>query len=236
MIPHDAAPEHEFEAERGLPERLPADERLLWQGAPDWRILARDAMHLRAVSIYFGVLLLWRGVTVLSGGGSAVDALVAVAWLAPLALVCIALLASMAWLVSRTSVYTVTDRRIVMRIGVVLSITFNLPYSKVEAVALKGHADGSGDLSMLLAGSDRIAYAHLWPHARPWQLRRTQPTMRALGDVRHVARLLSTALADSSGIASTALPPRPAPDTPVTLPLPAAGHAGAGASRQPLAA
>ena len=41
------APEHEFEAALGLPEPLPRGERLLWQGAPDWRVMAREAMHLR---------------------------------------------------------------------------------------------------------------------------------------------------------------------------------------------
>ena len=30
----EAAPEHEFEAAHGLPEALPAGERLRWQGAP----------------------------------------------------------------------------------------------------------------------------------------------------------------------------------------------------------
>jgi hypothetical protein len=28
----------------------------------------------------------------------------------------------------------------------------------------------------------RIAYLHLWPHARPWQLKRPQPLLRALPD------------------------------------------------------
>ena len=43
---HPSAPlaeEHEFEAARGLPELLPAGERVLWQGSPDWRGLAREA-------------------------------------------------------------------------------------------------------------------------------------------------------------------------------------------------
>jgi hypothetical protein len=65
------APEHEFEAQPGLPEPLPPGERLLWQGSPDWRVLAREAMHTRMLSVYFAVLLAWRGATVLANGGTA---------------------------------------------------------------------------------------------------------------------------------------------------------------------
>ncbi len=57
-----------------------------------------------------------------------------------------------------------------MRIGIVLTITFNLPLSQIEAAGLHAHADGSGDIaSACSTGTDRIAYLHLWPHARPWQ-------------------------------------------------------------------
>ena len=209
MKPHDESPEHEFEAAHGLPQALPAGERVLWQGAPEWRVMAREAMHTRSLSVYFAVLLAWRGATVLSSGASVLDAAQAMLWLLPLAVIAIAVLALMGWLVSRTSVYTITDKRVVMRIGVVLSITFNLPYSKIESASLRTSTDGSGDLSLVLAPSDHIAYANLWPHARPWQVRRTQPMLRALADARAVAAVLSAALADAAGVARPALPSVP---------------------------
>ncbi len=204
-------PEHEFEAAHGLPEALPETERLLWQGAPDWRLLARDAMHLRGMAVYFALLLTWRGADVLGNGGSADDASIAVAPLLGLAVVALVLLAALAWLIARTSVYTLTDRRVVMRVGIVLTITFNLPYSQVEGAALRSRADGSGDLTLLLAPSDHIAYLHLWPHVRPWQVKRPQPMLRALADARGASAVLATALAASAS--ST----RPAPQ-PVRLP------------------
>jgi Bacterial PH domain len=201
----DDAPEHEFEAELGLPEPLPADERLLWQGSPDWRVMAREALHTRMLSVYFGVLLAWRGATVLSNGGSWFDAGLAVLWLLPLAVMAIAVLSLMAWLIARTSVYTITDKRVVMRIGVVLTITFNLPHSQIESAGLRTNADGSGDVTLLLNDADRIAYVHLWPHARPWHLKRSQPMLRALPQARSVATILSAALAESAGVAPTTL-------------------------------
>ena len=225
MTPHDQAPEHEFEAAPGLPEPLPRGERLLWQGGPDWRVLARDAMHVRMLAIYFGALLLWRAATVLSGGGTPLAAGTAVLWLLPLPVLAIAVLALLAWLTARTSVYTITDKRVVMRIGVVLSVTFNLPYARIDSAALRTRRDGSGDLSLVLDASDRIAYLHLWPHARPWHLKRTEPMLRALPQARRVAALLAAALADAAGVARAGLPPvavveqRPAPASAGRRPL-----------------
>ena len=223
-LPKQQAAEHEFEAEHGLPEPLPRDERILWQGAPDWRVMAREALHTRTLSIYFGVLLAWRGVNVLANGGSLGDAAIAVVWLLPAAVLALAVLTLIAWLIARTSVYTVTDKRVVMRIGVVLGITFNLPHSQIESAGLRANKDGSGDLTLVLADTDRIAYVHLWPHARPWHVKRTEPMLRGLTDVRQVATILSAALAASAGATRAPLravqkPARPAADGTAPQPL-----------------
>jgi hypothetical protein len=209
-----AVSEHEFEAAPGLPEPLPEGERILWQGAPDARVLAREALHVRTLSIYFALMLGWRAATVLGDGGGALDAARAVLALLPLAIAAIGLLALIARLMSRTTLYTITDRRVAMRVGVVLTITFNLPYARIESAALRRNADGSGDVSLTLLGGDHIAYAHLWPHARPWHLKRTQPMLRALADAPAVAAILAAALADSAGVARSRVPPAAAAQRP----------------------
>lgn len=196
--------DHDFEPAYGLPERLPAQERMLWQGSPDWKLIARGALHLRALALYFAVLLIWRGANAMSGGGTAYDALLSVLWLAPLALLALGTIALLAWLTARTAVYTITDQRVVMRVGIVLTITFNLPYKSIAAASLHAARDGSGDIALALDGSDRIAYVHLWPHVRPWHVKRTQPMLRGLSDARAVASVLAAALAESAGL------PRPA--------------------------
>ena len=63
--------EHDFEPERGLPEPLPPGETVLWQGSPDWLLLARRAFHVRKVAVYFGLLLAWRVAGTLADGGGA---------------------------------------------------------------------------------------------------------------------------------------------------------------------
>jgi hypothetical protein len=191
----------EFETEYmpGLPERLPQGERLLWQGKPQWHSLAVHAFHARSVAIYFGVLIAWRGWTVMSETGSATTAASAVMWMAPLAFAAVGVLLLLAWLSSHTTVYSITSRRVVMRFGIALPMTLNIPFCVVDAAALFVRRNGTGDIPLALAGSDRIAFAVLWPHARPWRVSRPEPMLRALPDAAQVAQVLSHAMTAASG-------------------------------------
>jgi hypothetical protein len=214
----------EFETEYapGLPERLPKGERLLWQGKPDWRSLAVHAFHVRSVAIYFAILMAWRGEIAISDGGSAVSATIAVLWMMPLAFAAIAVLALLAWFSARTTVYTITNRRIVMRFGIALPMTLNVPFRIVDTAALSIHRDATGDIPLKLAGNDRVAFVVLWPHARPWQVNRPEPMLRAIQNPAQVAQILSRAMVAESG--------QPA------QPIPESAHtAAAGAASQPLA-
>lgn len=186
--------EHEFEPMHGLPDQLPAGEALLWQGSPDWRRLAVDAFHVRALAVYFVLMLAWRAGSVLADGGGAVQAIASLAWPLPLALTGLSLVCALAWLSARTTVYTLTNRRVVMRLGIVLSISFNIPLRRIESASLHRASDAGGDICILITQPQRIAYLHLWPHARPWHVKRTQPMLRALADVKLPAQLLADAL------------------------------------------
>lgn len=205
--PVQLAHEHEFEAAHGLPEALPAGERILWQGAPQWRALARDALHVRTIAIYFAVMVSLRGAFVLGDGGSALDAALAMAWLLPAVVFALAMLATIAWLSARSTAYTLTNRRVVMRVGIVLTLTFNLPLRSLSGAGLRRHDNaGTGDIPLQLAGSSKIAWIHLWPHVRPWRVARPEPMLRSIANVHEVARLLTQAWC-----AETAQAPQPAP-------------------------
>jgi hypothetical protein len=205
--------EHEFEAAHGLPAPLPPGETLLWQGAPDWRLLARHAFHVRKLVGYFGLILGLRIALHLAQGESLRLALGSSATLALLAAAAVGMAALMGWLASRSTVYTVTDRRVVMRVGVVLTVTFNIPFKRIEAAALHRLESGAGDIALSVDTGTRIAYAHLWPHARPWRLKRTEPMLRCVPDASEVARLLVDAWTASRGEAARPLP--------ATTPVPA---------------
>ncbi len=180
---------------RGLPEHLPAGERILWQGAPAWRSLAVRAFHVRKIALYCGALLLWSAIADIADGRSVAAAVLGAVWLTPIALAACALPAGLAWLFARTSVYTITDRRLVMRVGVALPMSINLPFGRIAAADLKLYRDGTGDLPLRLGAADKIAYLALWPHARPWHVSRPEPMLRALAQPQAVAQLLAQAIA-----------------------------------------
>lgn len=193
--------EHELEPQYGLPERLPAHEKILWQGSPDARALARSAFHLRKLAWYFAALMAVHAVAELAAGASVAQALLALMWPAGLSALALASVWTLAWLTARTAVYTVTDRRVVMRIGIVLTLTFNLPLRTIESAALRHGPGGHGDIVLALKGPDHIAWLHLWPHARPWHLARTQPMLRSIAQAREVAGLLQQAWSTQTGVA-----------------------------------
>jgi hypothetical protein len=182
--------EHEFEAAPGLPEPLPASEKILWQGSPDWRVLGNEAFHLKTLSIYFALMVALQALLSWDATLGFSKNLMALMTSTLLACVALGLLALTAWLSASTTLYTITDKRIVMRIGIVLTLTFNLPFSRIQAAQIKNSKNGKGNIAVDLQGPDRIAYLHLWPHARPWHLKQPQPMLRALPEVANVGSLL----------------------------------------------
>jgi hypothetical protein len=107
------------------------------------------------------------------------------------------LLALLAWLCSRTSVYTITNRRIVLRIGVALPTAINIPFGVIGSAGLRVHPGGAGDIPLALTGAGRMAYSNLWPHVRPWHLGNPEPMLRGIPQAGHVAMLLGQALSEA---------------------------------------
>ncbi len=186
--------EHDFEPVPGLPEALPEDEYILWQGRPCWRALAIEAMHTRAVAIYFALIIVWRVATGLNDGLPVWTIVYSVGIYCALAALGLGLFDLFAWLVEKTTFYTITNRRVVMRIGVALSVTINLPFRQIVAVDIKPHGHGCGTIAMSLKDKSPFAWSVLWPHARPFHFARPQPALRAIPDAAHVGTLLSEAL------------------------------------------
>lgn len=185
--------EHELEAAPGLPEALPAGERILWQGAPDWRQLANEAFHVRRISVYFALMLALQALLSWEPAAGLADNLAPLAISAALALCALGLLSLAAWLSARTTMYTLTNKRIVMRIGIVLTVSFNFPLRWIATAQLKPGRAGCGDIALDLKGADRIGYLHLWPHARAWELKKPQPQLRCVKDAAAVGELLHSA-------------------------------------------
>jgi Bacterial PH domain len=144
-----------------------------------------------------------------------------VLWLTPLVAFALGSLLALAWMTGRTTVYTITSRRVVMRIGIVLTVTFNLPFKRIAGAGLHLRRDGHGDIPLQLAAGERIGWLHLWPHARPWKIARPEPMLRALPQARQVAGLLADAWSKANDVDL----PAPAARTHAHTPAHTAAHA-----------
>jgi hypothetical protein len=185
--------EHEFEAAPGLPELLPEGEHIVWQAAPDWKQLAIHAFHVRKIAIYFSLMWLLQLAHYLDQGEATAYIVKQCGTSLLLAVVALGLLSISAYYAAQTALYTLTNRRVVMRIGIVLSLTFNVPLRRIVAADLGRINDDSGDIALQLNSADRIAWLHLWPHARAWHVKQPQPTMRCLPDAEKLAHALAQA-------------------------------------------
>jgi len=87
-----------------------------------------------------------------------------------------------------------------MRLGIVLTVTFNLPLRRIAAADVRGLDGGFGDISLALQGDDRIAWVHLWPSVRPWRINQPEPTLRAIADVQTVAAQVRDAWSQATGM------------------------------------
>ena len=160
----------DFNQFKELPAPLPVGERVIWQGKPSFKGLALRSFHIREVAIYLRppdgveavvelvarrVARRGRYVRVVVGrpghqrnrgpGRSRVA-------------------------VPPAACYTITSKRVLFQFGVALPMTMNIPLSTIASAALQIYRDGSGDIPLALSDSERVSFAVLWPHVRPWQL------------------------------------------------------------------
>lgn len=185
--------EHDGHHAHGLPAALPEGERILWQGAPRWTLLAAEAYRVRLFTVYFAVIVFARGAYLWSTDGEIGAALLGCVGPAAFSALALALLVGIAYLAARNTTYTVTTRRVVITHGIALSSSVNLPFAAIEAADLKVDAHGRGDVTLVTLRAQRVSYLWMWPHVRPWQITRPQPALRAIDNAAAVATLLHDA-------------------------------------------
>ncbi|WP_310475007.1 photosynthetic complex putative assembly protein PuhB [Sandarakinorhabdus sp.] len=165
--------EYEDEPIPGLPGRLPPGEEILWQGTPDWRGVARGVFHTRLVTVWF---LIVAGFAFVSGGTGVVGAVTTLA----VALLGLAVLAVLARAQAKSTIYTLTNKRVVLRFGVALPKCVNVPLALIGKADVKPAGAGMVDVSLTPTVRFPLAYLQMWPHVRPWKFGSPQPMLRAV--------------------------------------------------------
>jgi hypothetical protein len=189
MSSHD---DFNFEPIRGLPEKLPEGEHILWQGRPSVRMLAREALSTRTIGIYFLIVAGLR-VAISTTDYPFAQALGHAVPVLMFGLLGIGILYGIAFVQARATVYTLTNKRVAMRIGAALTMTLNLPYTWIGNASVALGKSGHGTIAFELIGDTRLSYVMTWPHVRPWYMARTQPALRCIPDVASVARIFAEA-------------------------------------------
>ena len=193
--------EHEAEPVPGLPVHLPLGETLLWQGTPEWTDVALRVMHVRGVAVYFAALFSYLGWAAYQDGATIEQAVMTTLRPVPIALGALALLAIVAYAIARTTIYTITSKRIILRFGLALPMTVNLPYALVQSADVSERTR-CGDIVLNL-NAPRQSLIMLWPHVRPWHTTKPQPMLRSLADVRAASTILAGALRAFHGVNAT---------------------------------
>jgi uncharacterized membrane protein len=161
-----------------------ADEKVLWKGRPALSLLARTAFHTHKLALYFAALF----AIALASGRSDAAAVAAV-----LGTALLGLLYLLAWLSARSTLYILTDTRMIMRIGMAIETRINIPLKQITAAHLRPRANQHGDIAFELGGDRILGTVLLWPHVRPWHYAHPQPMLRAVPDAQAVAQLIAQA-------------------------------------------
>ena len=176
----------------GLPELLPKGEVILWQGRPNWLRLTIESLNLWWVIGYFGLLAAWRFLTVIDYMplGTAFSASIPFLFVAAFVGL---LLCGVGYIQAKATLYTITNRRVVMRIGAALTLTLNLPFTKIDNAAVAKKRGGFGIIAFETSGDTKFSFFVLWPHARSWYFGKPQPTLKCIPDIEKVSSILGQA-------------------------------------------
>lgn len=178
---------------RGVSEALPPGERILWEGAPNARALARHLFFMRPLSAYLGAMVLWW--VAVNRTQVATEQFWATLGIQ---LMLVGGVIGGAWLLSRAiangTTYAITDRRIVMRFGVIFPLTINVPLHYVEGASAREFPDRTGQIAVQLTKKESIAWIVLFPHVRPWKFTNPEPLLRGLTEPVKVGEVLRAAV------------------------------------------
>jgi lipid-A-disaccharide synthase-like uncharacterized protein len=176
----------------GLPELLPKGEVILWQGRPNWLRLTIESLNLWWVIGYFGLLAAWRFLSVIDymPFGTAISASIPFLFVAAFVGL---LLCGVGYIQAKETLYTITNRRVVMRIGAALTLTLNLPFTKIDNAAVAKKRGGFGNIAFETSGDTKFSFFVLWPHARSWYFGKPQPTLKCIPDIEKVSSILGQA-------------------------------------------
>ena len=197
--------------EKLLPADIPPGERILWFGKPEPVSLWRHAYRADWVAAWFVLMSAWNFVSAANADGTLAGFVSAIRTLG-IGAGALAILALLGWLSAVTTLYVVTERRVIIKTGIALPIFINVPFKQIASASVRVFAGGAGDVPVAMVEGERIPYLALWPSARPLRYGKPEPTLRCIANAHAVAMTLGRALAEASGASAPAAARARAPE------------------------
>ena len=183
-----------------LSENLPNGEQLIWQGHPERRALATRAMYLKYIAFYLVVLIAARTGYLIMDDEPVATWSGMLVWQVLASAFVMLLIVGLATVYSRTTRYSLTNERLIIKTGAAITIHINLPLQQITAADLREYSDGTGDITLQVSRAEKLYWLLLWPNVRSWWIRPLRPVLRGLRDAQTVAHLLVREVGEQGNI------------------------------------
>ena len=178
-----------FEVHKNILDAIPEGESILWKGKPSFWGFSWYFFGLKLLAFYLIILSV-----VFAARLTVTDFFTAfVGDFLPFLLSGILtsfILMALAKIQSQSSVYIITENRVIIKSGAALSFLISMPFKKIKAVNLQKRKGSLGTISFELNSGKRVPYISCWPSVRPWRFKNTEPAFSCIENVDEVATIL----------------------------------------------
>ena len=178
-----------LEVHKNILDAIPEGESILWKGKPSFWGFSWYFFGLKLLAFYLIILSV-----VFAARLTVTDFFTAfVVDFLPFLLSGIltsCILMALAKIQSQSSVYIITENRVIIKSGAALSFLISMPFKKIKAVNLQKRKGSLGTISFELNSGKRVPYISCWPSVRPWRFKKTEPAFSCIENVDEVATIL----------------------------------------------
>ena len=178
-----------FEAPKNILDAIPDGESILWKGKPSLWGFSWNLFGLKWITFYLSILSV---VSIARFFASDFHTAFYIDFL-PFFLSGIfgsIILIGLAAIQAYSTVYIITENRVIIKTGAALSFLISMPFKKIKEVNLQKRGASIGTISFELFSKKRVPYISCWPSVRPWKFKKTQPAFSCVGSVDEVATIL----------------------------------------------
>ena len=178
-----------FEAPKNILDAIPDGESILWKGKPSLWGFSWNLFGLKWITFYLSILSV---VSIARFFASDFHTAFYIDFL-PFFLSGIfasIILIGLAAIQAYSTVYIITENRVIIKTGAALSFLIRMPFKKIKEVNLQKRGASIGTISFELFSKKRVPYVSCWPSVRPWKFKKTQPAFSCVRSVDEVATIL----------------------------------------------